>query len=775
MGYENKKITMAVLGIFFLVMLVFCDVLINPGTKIITSGMTDTATQFIYFRDFAFTELKKGNLPLWNPYLFCGAPFLGGFQSALLYPPNWIFLFLPVPWAINVSIVLHVMLLGFFMFLWMKKSAVGWLPAFLSSVLIMFSGAHFPHIYAGHLPNLCAMAWIPLIFLCLDRLSGNPQWKWILVGIAAFSMQILAGHPQYVYYTAIVSALYVALKIIFFPREKPLSISLLAILSVFLGGVSLCAVQILTGIEAAGESVRAGGVPYGFASMFSLPPENLLTLVFPNLFGDLLFNPYWGRTYYWESNLFIGVGGLTLALYALVKGGRRERLVGFIIFICLVLALGARTPLFDVFYVYLPGFNQFRGTAKFVFFVDMFISFLSGAGLHLLVSGSRKEMGKITFCLLCCAVLSSMAAVIMYLAIAEVIPLSWWRSILHFIAESGESYLPKALYYKNEFIARTASFAAIQVLIASVVLFLTAVAWLLYTKRGGYFILAIVFLAVLEVLAVAGMTKTSFSVKESLPEGLVKFISTLDKKVRVLNLWRPNLALSTRVGDIWGYDPGVGRRYAEFIAFTQGEAPRHASQYVSFHRYHPLLKLTRLSYIIIPTHEGLKVHEIKDVMPHAVIVYDWRYVEKKEEILEEMAKKDFDPIKTAIVERKLSIRPAPCSFPGKVEIETLDTDTMILNIETICSGLVFLTDNYSKGWRARSLGPDASNYEVLLADYTFMAIPVRAGQHKILLQYEPSGYKIGRRVSIGALVVYVLLGMGYAIFKRKRRKEIETG
>ena len=74
----------------------FADVLFSDGSKILSSPHTDIASQFIYWRDFGFTELRKGKLALWNPHLFSGAPFFGGFQSALLYPLNLPYLFLPV-------------------------------------------------------------------------------------------------------------------------------------------------------------------------------------------------------------------------------------------------------------------------------------------------------------------------------------------------------------------------------------------------------------------------------------------------------------------------------------------------------------------------------------------------------------------------------------------------------------------------------------------------------------------------------------------------------
>ena len=37
---------------------------------------------------FAAGELAAGRLPLWNPALYGGAPFVGDIQAGFLYPPN---------------------------------------------------------------------------------------------------------------------------------------------------------------------------------------------------------------------------------------------------------------------------------------------------------------------------------------------------------------------------------------------------------------------------------------------------------------------------------------------------------------------------------------------------------------------------------------------------------------------------------------------------------------------------------------------------------------
>src|SRR5580700_12295893 len=46
----------------------------------------DIMLYFEPMQRFAAAELKSGRLPLWNPYLLCGQPFLGNPQMGVFYP-----------------------------------------------------------------------------------------------------------------------------------------------------------------------------------------------------------------------------------------------------------------------------------------------------------------------------------------------------------------------------------------------------------------------------------------------------------------------------------------------------------------------------------------------------------------------------------------------------------------------------------------------------------------------------------------------------------------
>ena len=62
----------------------------------------------------------------------------------------------------------------------------------------------------------------------------------------------------------------------------------------------------------------------------------------------------------------------------------------------------------------------------------------------------------------------------------------------------------------------------------------------------------------------------------------------------------------------------------------------------------------------------------------------------------------------------------------------------------------------SRYWRATGLpGSSQRDYQVMPADYTLMAIPLSAGTHLLRLDYAPSGWIIGRWISLAGLLIYL--------------------
>jgi hypothetical protein len=110
-------------------------------------------------------------------------------------------------------------------------------------------------------------------------------------------------------------------------------------------------------------------------------PENILTAVLPEVFGNMDAAPYWGRGTLTEMSLFMGVAPFVLMIAGIVHGERRAKRFALVMtLVVLVLAWGDYTPLFHVLYDHVPGFGSFRGTTKFIFLAALFMAMLAAVG-----------------------------------------------------------------------------------------------------------------------------------------------------------------------------------------------------------------------------------------------------------------------------------------------------------------------------------------------------------------------------------------------------------
>src|SRR5512141_580861 len=100
----RKRDLLGLLALFALTLLFFWKIAFT--NLIIARG--DIFNYFYPYRDYAAQALRAGHIPLWNPYLFMGAPFLANSQVGFFYPFNLAMAWLDTTRSINWTIVLHI-------------------------------------------------------------------------------------------------------------------------------------------------------------------------------------------------------------------------------------------------------------------------------------------------------------------------------------------------------------------------------------------------------------------------------------------------------------------------------------------------------------------------------------------------------------------------------------------------------------------------------------------------------------------------------------------
>ena len=758
-----------VLGV--VVLAIFADVLVDSRPIVVGAEGTDLYKQFAYWREFGFGELARGNLALWNPHVFCGCPFFGGAQSALLYPPNWLFMVLPLVTALNLSFALHLWLTGVFMYAWAFHRGLGAAAATVAGAVLMLSGAVFMQIMPGHLPHLCTLAWAPLVLLAIDGLIDRPSLGWVLLGALAVAMQILAGHPQYFFYTAVTAGLYAAMNLVFKSPRRLVSLGGLA--AMFLAAAALGAVQLLTTLSESSETLRSGGMALDRAAQYSFPPENLACFLVPGFFGGAGQMAYWGRWFLWEMQPFIGVAGFFLALYGAMAGPRDKRRFSILmVAIALVLALGAYVPpLFRLTHDYVPGLDRFRNSCRFLYPATLFLAMLAGLGAQTLVSRRRFVIGSAALAFAAAVAMAVAGTVIYRWATAPAEEGNTWVEVLAAMHRTGESWQNPAVFSDGDFIRRAGVFAARGVWIAAATAAVLAILLVVARRwpRAGYLVAA---LAVAEMMVFGwGFQRPTFELDSGLPGALRPYVVPQGDGSRMLNPFVPNLAAAIGGADLWGYDSFVLRRYMQFIYFTQGWPPEDADyfQHVGQLQPHPLFAMLRCRYVMVVSGNNVMLVPFEP-MGRLHLVGSCRVYPGRDAVFGAMASPDFDPRQTVILESDPPIVPAGQSEPGWARVVETSTDAMTIQAELSAPAILLATDAYSKFWRARAMpGSSQKDYTVMPANYCLRAIPLAAGQHRIRLEYRPTGFLIGRWVSLAAAGAYLAGLVLYVLARLKGR------
>ena len=165
----------------------------------------DLLLQFAPNATFLQRELTAGRLPLWNPYVGAGVPFLADPGTAGWYLPSWLVLLaLNTADAIRLLLIAHLAWAAAGMY-WCARHALRTGPAGAFVAAAVYAGGPFATGgLAGTLPAPFATAWLPWVLLawhrCLDRPETSGQGPRVtarrcVVVAVLLVVQLSAGWP----------------------------------------------------------------------------------------------------------------------------------------------------------------------------------------------------------------------------------------------------------------------------------------------------------------------------------------------------------------------------------------------------------------------------------------------------------------------------------------------------------------------------------------------------------------------------------------------------
>jgi len=348
----------------------------------------DAFTYFYPMYEYAAARLSRGELPLWNPHLFMGAPFLANPQAGVFYPLHWLLRSLPVPSMASVILCVHYCLMGWSTYALLRLGLrLRAMAAFGGAVVMMLGGV--AGAQAEHFNQVETFAWLPLQLLILElallncrntkRRGVTARRVWWLIAFGAVSaLQLVAGHFQSTYICHVCAGLYLILRIV---EADGLTWEAGRRICGGLGfiglGVALAAgvgaAQALPTLELARLSARSGGMPYRQAVSFSFGPKQWLLGLLPHFAEEPVFSEYLA---------YVGVTGLFLAALGGRRGTRHVLPAIGLVVAGVLLALGGYNPGYYVLYKIVPGIALFRAPARWLLLVNVGLVGLISQGLE---------------------------------------------------------------------------------------------------------------------------------------------------------------------------------------------------------------------------------------------------------------------------------------------------------------------------------------------------------------------------------------------------------
>jgi hypothetical protein len=432
------------------------------------------------------------------------------------------------------------------------------------------------------------------------------------------------------------------------------------------------------------------------------------------------------------------------------------------VIVCTVLALGRHTPLYPLMYKFVPKYDSFRGTVKFAMFAVAFASMLAALGWDRLFTLERNGRAVWSIVMIAIALAIAMFAVVVGVS-GKSSERGVWPNILKTIVSSSTqadnnelfSGLPPEKYRDADFVNQTARSATTKLAISA--LTCAAAAVLVWSMRlAPQMAFGLIALAGIELFLFARFTRATTNPQLTMPQPWQDALVSAPQDTRVLipNPQHMDSGMYFGFDHIWGYDPGVLKRYAELLTYSQGFDPAEAKQYLQFRGVHRnIFRALRCRYVFLDP-PNQPVMPLAEPLPTLALVRDYFVSSDRGAILTMFSSNTFDPRWTALLERVPDPLPAKGDSLGNATLVRRSTDELEIRIETDSPAILLVTENFAHGWRARSLlpAPPQARYQIQSADWALQAIPLGAGSHHFLLEYKPTSFVIGRWISALSLL-----------------------
>jgi O-antigen/teichoic acid export membrane protein len=773
--------------------------------------LSDLVLENMVWKQFIRQRLSAGELPLWNPYLFSGVPFLAAGQHSGLYPFSVPYYIMPLEYAYGWYTLSQIWLAGILMYVFLRGIGVGRVGAVIGGVAYQLSGFFLASVVFQMV--IGAAAWLPLLVLMTEYtlrdqpLWGRPaRWVWAGIGALAFGVMITAGHAEFVYYSALVMGFWAACRLtgLLVSRRESLFRLLrtgAALLAMVIMGFGVGAVQFIPFLELANSSFREGRATFDQVRGYAFPPRHALTFLMPNIYGNPAQHDYYdvftgqtvplrwtrpdgytvtdtfqpGGKNYVEGAAYVGILTLLLAGIGVLggAGGRTGPYRVILVALSLIsLSFAFGTITYAVLYYGLPGIRQLHSPFRWVFPLTLCLAALAGFGTDALIRAGR-EAGFVQRL----ARLIGAGGVVMGVLVAAVLILARLRydafsgvmqSLYDTLAGANLAYPSPDVLFSVK-VREVGLFAA----------FLTAsgAAILLGTWRRAarwWPVLPVGVLAADLLIASWGFNPAADPAwLRHTPASVAWLQAQNPHEWRLTTLTGPTNTLNANTAwwfglqDIRGYDSIIMRDYVEYMGRI---APQDQLLY---NRIAPIfphtidgldsrwLDLLSVRYIMaeVEIDTGRFPHLKQVYRDAAVRIYENTRAFPRAFVIQDDGPAPMNPDGTPLI-RLMDGAQAEITQAGGVQV------TVRADVPDLDAALI-LTDAFASGWRAyirRAGDPESAEQEVGITPYMglFRKVALGAGQWEVRFRYSPPAVQVGAFATFLSLAALAFGGMVWA-------------
>ena len=368
--------------------------------------------------------LENHTLPLWNNLFLSGTPLLPDPQSPLFYPPNIIFLILPIDSAFIASFMLHSFFAGIGAYLAARK---GFGLSQAASIVTTLLYIAFPRtagfLEAGHFGLVATTTWLPFLLLASVKLIKTPRFGWSVL-LAVSLAGLFFTHPT-TFITAaafVFTALFIAG--IYFLIKRHSSKTLMFLITGILITFGSTAITLLPQLEWLPQTTR-----FTLLEDRDVYPKwdskvEFIQAIYPHVFGGDQFVNNLDTEKWLALGIFISL----LALIGFLQLRNKLKLLIIVtVFGVVLIALNNASPIHSLLLSsdwYVLG----RVSTRIWFIIALITVFLAGFGFEIL---RRKGLQKV-------------ALVLVILAVSELLMLSWVR--IQKPVSTQKEYAPASVY-----------------------------------------------------------------------------------------------------------------------------------------------------------------------------------------------------------------------------------------------------------------------------------------------------------------------------------------